>query len=125
MIIWQETELSIVDENGMLIEDVGAGQTFERFFDLSRANPGDEEEDVTITTATATLYRYLRPEEITDASQARKEAVEGAASQLVGTAIVRVDFPVLVAPNFYQLKLSITDNTGEDWVRTREYRVPA
>lgn len=128
MIIWQATELSIVDpETGAYIEDVGAGIGFERYFDLSRAQPGDEEEDVTITTVVATLFRYLRPDELTSSTQARKEQVGAGPinTELVSAAAVRVDFPELDAPEFYQLKLTITDNTGADWVRTREYRVPA
>lgn len=124
MIYWQPTELSIVDEDGNYIEDRGAGIAWSLAIDMTNFLPGQDGEDVVVSSATAVLWRRLNPHEIRSASQARKVQVGDEITCPVAGAIVTVPLPALEAGNFYQVEI-VPIAGGVAWTRTREVRCPA
>lgn len=124
MIYWQPTELSIVDEDGNYIEDRGPGIAWSLSIDMTNFLPGEEGEPVTVSSATAKLWRRLNPPEIRNLNQARKVQVGDTITCPVAGAIVTVPLPAIEAGNFYQVEI-VPIASGVAWTRTREVRCPA
>ncbi len=124
MIIWQPTELSIVDANGDYIQDQGAGIAWALVVDASRYLPGSAVLPIVITSVSSTLWRRLRPTEIRNASQSRRVVVAADITGLVVGPLVEIPMPGLEAGNFYQVEIVLIAS-GVAWTRTREVRCPA
>lgn len=126
MILWQRTELSIIDADGNYVDDVPVGVTTDVGFDLSIASPGATPEVVVIAAVVPSLWRYRQAHELTGPTIERRVLSHDEADipEVISSPNVALTLPDdLLADQMYQLKLQITDGTGLTWVRTREYRV--
>jgi hypothetical protein len=126
VILWQRTDLSIIDVDGNYVDDVPVGVTTDVGFDLSIASPGATPEVVVITTVVPTLWRYRKAHELTGPTVERRVLShdETDIPEVISSPNVAITLPSdLEADQMYQLKLVITDGGGLSWVRTREYRV--
>jgi hypothetical protein len=126
-VTWQITELSTKDAAGNYIDDLAVGIEHRLGFALDIFAPGDDPEEVTVATVSATLSRYRHAHELTGPTVARRVVVDDTLVTSLNDDDVTVTIPddVLQVDQVYQLKIVATDSTGLAWARTREYRAVA
>ena len=127
-VLWQITELSTVDADGNYIDDLVAGTENIVGFDLSILTPDSDPEAITITDVVATLSRYREAYERTSPSVAARIVVDAdLATDIIDGTSVNITIPAdtMEVDRTYQLLLIATDDDGNVWPKTREYRAVA
>lgn len=127
MILWQVTDLSVKDSEGKYVDEVLAGQDVRLGFDLAKLPDGTVQMDVEILSATAQLYRYLRPEErqfgspyqVAVGDEIEREEDSG------NEATFTIPGESLTVGEQYQLVIRAEDATTRQFGVTREIRVVA
>jgi hypothetical protein len=126
-VLWQISSLSVKDAGGGYVDEVIAGQTLRLGFALDTLPTGEDQPEVDVQTATAQLYRYLRPEERTPTSgtqvavgdELEREEETG------NDATFAIPGASLEAGEQYQLVVRAVDSTTRQFGATREVRVVA